>query len=498
MNKRCACITFLFLATALYAALNETGFRGLTFVNSALTERIGHFEFISGLSGHLAERKAQGISGFADVVYGINISPFEFLSLRALGVYKIDAMETIENIEGSGRASYGPGDTKIGVKFVPSALVRSTNPEYPRYLDFMEIGLMLDIIIPTGSERGAPHPYGSDTSFIGGKPYRFNSGGIHRFYTAGGFGFSPLFCITGKFPTTYPAFAHLNIGYNYVFGSIGELVFGIGSEVNYPGFTPYFEIFGTWRTYSKYQDGGIFLNLGFRFAPTENTIFTLAPSLRLADFSGVIWEPGDTRYHIQRGWGHNPPWAVHLSYSQGFDVFKPAPPKGVIKGAVVDAVTQEPVKAVIIFPDLDTAVMTVRKDIYDEKDRLYKLSDSPEEEQFMIEVVTPITTLMRVRAKRYVTRDTVISLGPGEKAIVNIELRRKKPKLSVLTGTIVDKETGELIKNATISFPETNIKPVKVKNGIFKIKLKPETYVIKVEAPGYIPCLLYTSPSPRD
>lgn len=94
---------------------------------------------------------------------------------------------------------------------------------------------------------------------------------------------------------------------------------------------------------------------------------------------------------------------------------------------------------------------------------------------------------VRVAAYGYYTKESAVTINENEPIIVNYSME-KIPRAS-LTGTVVDKKTGQSIKDAIILLQEdANVVPVRSdSNGDFTLEAYEGNYTVKVSARGYKP-----------
>jgi outer membrane protein OmpA-like peptidoglycan-associated protein len=411
----------------------------------------------------------RGRCWIGDFLFALGFSFTEYLSLNMNCAYHADVMRTDVDRNGSGAASYGLGDTHLGMKFTPTRIRSLVSAEVSKVF---ELGLYPMISFETGRDRGnAEVRCAHDTVY--GEPCRRQNGGIHRYFTAGGLTSGGKVLLTLNIPTEPKLPIHVNFGYvTYPEPAVAsKMSYGVGIECVYPGFTPFVEIFGEERQDRNYSDMGLYLTPGLRFGSVENVWITLAVDFRL---SKEPPEMNNDKYRIQGGFGGAPDWVLNFNISQGYD-FRPPPPMGkaVIAGRVMDE-NGKPVRAVVFFADTNVA---------SDVEGAYKMEIEPGKVVGYASPVNKDAYLPSEEVTKYVSG--------GEKEIVNFRLKSKPkeeaPKAAILMGKVIDQVTKALL-SATISFPETSLPSVTADaSGVFKTEVPAETYVVKVEKEGYVP-----------
>ena len=80
-----------------------------------------------------------------------------------------------------------------------------------------------------------------------------------------------------------------------------------------------------------------------------------------------------------------------------------------------------------------------------------------------------------------------------------IVMRSLRPYMFAVSGAVIDHETGEPIPFANVFIPSLDVGDISNRDGIFSIPNIPvRSCSLAISYIGYEPCLLYTSPSPRD
>ncbi|MCK4353222.1 OmpA family protein [candidate division WOR-3 bacterium] len=477
--KKLLFIIGIFLGYSLSGAPTSTGTSGLNKIISASPEKLGRLSYSLGIWGYTGKRTEKigylipsdsalpmNRCAILDISLGIGFSFTNYLSLNLNSRYLLDVMETNKEVTGSVCLSYGFSDIELGMKFSPTQAIRLASPGFTKLFD---LGVHPVITIPLGDEREDISTTPAINSLFG-KSYRFNKGGIHRFFTAGGYTYGGKGLLTINFPT-YPSIkVHINGGYMIYPhpDTCNKLSYGAGIEFDYYRFTPFVEVYGEKRVNNIYNDGGFCLSPGLRFETGKNSWITLSMDFKLAG--------ADTNFsssppiNIQSGFGANPPWAINLAISKGFDFIRPPIEKGIIAGKVVDKATEKPIEAILSFIEFDTTVIT-------DESGYYKIE---------LPVGKTMIQASPLQEGEYEPAPTVaVSIEPDQKNIVNFALERKKVPISILTGRIIDKVT-ETPCMATISFPETQLPEIRSDiSGVYKTELPPGTYAVEVKKTGY-------------
>lgn len=470
--------TSLLVGTVAWSAPTATATNGLHSIISAQTEPFGRLTYSWGFSVYWGERDeiidgltpqqqdsayAAGKSILADIFLGAGFSFTEYLSLntdiRLLG----DVMRTRGLPDGSGGVSIGPSDTRMGLKFNIAKLIRSGAPQF---LPFVDFALYPMVSFSSAQERTpVSNVYASDTIF--GEACRFNRGGLLRYFGADGFTYGGKVLLTASLPMKPEVNLHLNGGYIvYPDSKCNKYSYGGGVEFLYQGFTPFIEVYTEGRAESDLNDGGTYLTPGLKFATGSAFWSTLLVEIRLAGKDSLHL---DEVHHIEKGFGSTPPWRVQLVFSQGLDFVKPPIKKGIIAGKVIDAKTGVGIPAKITFGDFGEVVSTTSDGAYE------------------IELPTGKSKAYAVPLKEGYESSSVITVAvkADQKQIVGFKLEPKEKPISILAGTIREKNTGKPCI-AVISFPETDLPETRSdETGAYKVELIPGTYIVKVEKTGY-------------
>ncbi len=468
--------TSLLVGTVAWSAPTATATNGLHSIISAQTEPFGRLTYSWGFSGYWGKRDeiidelvpqdtgcAAGTSVLGDLFLGVGFSFTEYLSLnsdiRLLG----DMMGTRGTPTGVGCVSFGLSDTRMGLKFNASRLIRTTSPQF---LPFVDFALYPMVSFPTAQAREPVSTvYASDT--ILGKACRLNRGGLLRYFGADGFTYGGKVLLTASLPMKPEVNLHLNGGYMvYPDSKCNKYSYGGGVEFLYQGFTPFIELYTEGRAESDLNDGGTYLTPGLKFASGNNFWTTLLVEFRLSGTDALYL---NENYDIEKGFGSTPPWRIQLVFSQGLDFVKPPIKKGIIAGKVIDTSTGAGVAAQITFAGFDMVVSTASDGKY--------------------EIELPVGKTKAYAApieKGYASSSVItVTVEEGQKRIVNFKLEPKEKPISILAGAIREKNTGKPCI-AVISFPETDLPETRSdETGAYKVELIPGTYIVKVEKTGY-------------
>jgi hypothetical protein len=326
MRKTVCILSVLFVSTGAFAGQTKD----LQRVVSATTDAAGTFDYRLGFRAYLGASSdsvaplvdingnptppgKEGQCRLFNLGIGLGYTITDYLAVELGTLFLGDMTKTDIDAEGSGAVTYGLGDTHLGARFNAAALFSE---------DFREVfglGLHPVFTLPTGAEREEPtDTCAANTAFS--EPCRMGKGGLHRFYTAGGFtgGAELLFTYMASTEPEVPV--HLNLGYTVYPdpGICSKYTYGIGAGLSAGRWFPFLEICGYGRVKSAYNDGGIYVTPGVRSALPGNINVSLSMDIR------VTGEPSDfceEDYHIQGGFGPTPPWAINLGVSQAFQFF---------------------------------------------------------------------------------------------------------------------------------------------------------------------------------
>lgn len=146
-------------------------------------------------------------------------------------------------------------------------------------------------------------------------------------------------------------------------------------------------------------------------------------------------------------------------------------PVGVVTGRISDEDTDLPLAAVISFP-YESSLQGVVSD--------------PETGLYKMELPTGIHR-MSVSKDGYATAEVALEVIEGRTILEDVTLERKRVAKGTLTGKVTDASTGEPL-GAIITFPGSELPRTAsdLQTGIYKTELPPGTYVVTVEAQGYL------------
>lgn len=465
----------LLIGTVVWSAPTPTGTRGLNSIISAQTESFGRFGYSWGFSGYWGDRdeiidgvipqdsaNAAGSCILADIFLGMGFSFTDYMSINSDIRFLVDMMDTRGTPDGGNCVSYGLSDTRIGLKFNVLRAIRGTSPQL---LPFMDFAIYPMVSFSTAQTRDSVSTtYASDTIF--GKACRFNRGGLLRYFGTGGFTYGGKLLLSTSLKTKPEINLHLNGGYMvYPDNGCNKYSYGVGIEFLYKKFIPFVELYTEGRTDSDYNDGGTYLTPGLRFASGTNFWNTLLVEFRLSGTDELYL---NEEYNIEKGFGTTPPWRIQLMFSQGLDFAEPPVKKGVIAGKVIDAETGTGMESQITFGDI--IVSTTSDGEYEVELPVGKIEAfaSPLMDGYKISSIITIT------------------VKQDQKQIVDFKVVQEKKPLSILAGTIKEKDTGRPCI-AVISFPETDLPETHSdETGAYKVELVSGTYIVKIEKTDYV------------
>jgi outer membrane protein OmpA-like peptidoglycan-associated protein len=325
------------------------------------------------------------------------------------------------------RVSIDRADTDIGAKLVLGKLFGSN----------LRFALYPWVSIATGQERDTTLHNMYYASYYGRRSYS-NSGGVFRYFTNGTVAPGGAIFLSRTSQTHAPISLNLNLGYQMK-GAASELQYGLGGDILFfDYFDPFIEFWG------KRRMGGVdfgddlpsYLSLGMKFLgqgmSADICVDLLVIGKREYDFEDFLpsnlEEAADN--HVATGWGMRPTWAINFGFGYSYDFYKmrPVTNHGMVIGRIIDAVTKDPVDAII-------AVTGTPRLISDPLTGSYE----GETDHGQVRVV--------VAKKGYVSQTKLAMVSRGEKAIVDFEL---EPQVThgVITGKTIDKWTTKPIENA--------------------------------------------------
>jgi hypothetical protein len=94
---------------------------------------------------------------------------------------------------------------------------------------------------------------------------------------------------------------------------------------------------------------------------------------------------------------------------------------------------------------------------------------------------------MRVSKDGYSPSEVALEVPQGRTILKDITLEKKRVAKGILTGKVSNASTGEAL-GAMIRFSGTNLPPTAsdLQTGIYRTEIPPGTYVVTVEAQGYL------------
>ncbi len=446
--------------------------------------------------------------GGGDIDFAIGYSITKYLEMFVHAVYKIDGLDESEDVRDTfnlNLAAHGFGDVTVGLKFDIMPLFTDQ--------EIFHFGILPFVTIPTGQKAGEFTPY-EDIQF--NREFTRFSGGLYRYFSSGDWDYGLHLLGTIYTPSEVPLELTGNVGYvvhtKTLVGDGGqpatsadrsyfnEWVMGAGFAFHFPGFTPFVEL--SYRRGVSLTGSDLYPTIparkrvgyvtgGFRFESSSGVVFDLVGDyLIFGDFDSIPDLINNT--YIPTGYGAAPLWCANLGISYFYDYYKPEPPappkpekpkpvvvvknnKTIVTGTVVDRATGDPLEALISFPG--TAIPVVNSD----SNGIYKIE---------INVDSIPDKILRIRCKKpgYSWKEKTVTLIKNQPVVVDFELKKKEVAQGTIMGKIID-ANGDKPMLAKVSFPENaNIRPVlsNANTGIYKITLPPGTYVVSVEADGYI------------
>jgi hypothetical protein len=146
-------------------------------------------------------------------------------------------------------------------------------------------------------------------------------------------------------------------------------------------------------------------------------------------------------------------------------------PIGVVTGKISDEDSEEALAAEITFP-FEESLQGI---ISDPESGIYKLE------------LPPGIHRMRILKEGYAQVEVPVQVVEGRTILKDVALKRKRAAKGTLTGKIADASTGEPL-GAMVRFSGTNLPPTAsdLSTGIYRTELPPGTYVVTIEAQGYL------------
>ncbi len=411
-----------------------------------------------------------------DVNFGIAYTFTKWLELSVSGKALIDAIkldpDASERIKGN-YASYGLGDTYIGVKLTSNGLFGST--------DAADIGAYGFYSINTGK---IPLPGYASASF-NTITYNKKSGGIFRFFTSNSRDFGVIGLLSIKTKTQVPMMINLNGGYvkrmfNTKISVANYYVYNASFSVEFGTFVPFIEVYGNKFKNTNYFENKyiLFAAGGVRFDTPAGLVIDIGSDFRVTHLANTLPDTMFTDpYYITLGYGAIPEWRIHLGLSYYYDFIKDLKyeiiketKKTMITGKIVDALSGKPLSAQLTLPGYSEDVSIV--------------TDSTG--TYCIEV-RPGTIRIKVTREGYKWVEKGIILEKGQTKIVDFVLNPKKKAIGTITGKVVNKSNQEIVI-ARISFPGTEIPAFTVDagTGIYRIDLTPGTYSMAASSDGFV------------
>lgn len=224
--------------------------------------------------------------------------------------------------------------------------------------------------------------------------------------------------------------------------------------------------------FTEWQENLISLTPGVRFKTPGGVNFDFAVDTRIRDIPDSLGYLASTDYYTR---DFVPDWRFIFQISNVVNLM-PAPPppppapvitKVKVMGKVTDAQTGEPLGAQISFPGTE----------------LPPVAADPETGIFSTQL-DPGTYRIHCEKEGYKWKEKVVNLKGKEEVVVDFALNRKA--LIMVTGKVID-NINETPVGANISIPNTDYKTISdPATGIYKIQLPPGSYVLHVEAEGYV------------
>ncbi len=228
--------------------------------------------------------------------------------------------------------------------------------------------------------------------------------------------------------------------------------------------------------FTELRENLIGITPGIRFKTPGGVIFDFAVDARLKELPDSLM----AIYSLDRNlFTYIPDWRFVFVMSNVYNVLPkkappppppppPAPKIAKVIGKIYDAETSEPLVAQIKLEGTDIPPIS------SDTNGFYSIELEPGRYSFYVEK----------EGYRWM-RKTIILKEEGE---VVLDFPLKKKELVLITGKIVDNITEEPI-GAKITIPETNLEGgiSDPETGVYRLKLSPGSYILRIEAEGYLP-----------
>lgn len=414
---------------------------------------------------------------FATLAYGIGYSFTNWLEVNIYSTAHLDAIDTPEAAgrvdENTNYASYGFGDTEVGLKLTTGGIFGAT-----KNADF---GVYCFYRLSTGDTYDTLKDNSSSFSI----DYIKNHGGIFRHFTTNSQDFGVKLLISFITSTQVPLAINLNGGYtqfNDLPSSISNPVmfdYSGSFSIKFGSFIPFFEIYGNKYMFNNINDGRLVHNLtgGVRFDTPIGLVIDLGADYRISkfvpDLKPTLNGISDVLF-LNDGWEGTPDWKVFFGLTYYYDFkkeeIKKEEPKTLITGKIIDGESGKPLSAIITLPGYSETLQIVT-----DSTGIYSIE------------VKPGSIRIKVEREGYKWQEKGIIIEKGQTKIVDFALNKKVVAQGILTGTVKDKSTGENIK-ATLSFPQTDIPSFTPdpQTGVYRISLNPGTYTLAATLDGYV------------
>ncbi len=215
---------------------------------------------------------------------------------------------------------------------------------------------------------------------------------------------------------------------------------------------------------------------GIRFKTPGGVIFDFAIDARLKELPDSL----AAIYSLDRNlFTYVPDWRFVFVMSNVYNVLPkkappppppppPAPKIAKVTGKVYDAATGEPLVAQIKLEGTD------KPPISSDTNGFYSIELEPGRYSFYVE------------KEGYRWKRKTVILKEGAEVVLDFPLKRKE--LVLITGKILDNITEEPI-GAKITIPETKFEGTisDPETGVYRLKLPPGSYILHIEAEGYLP-----------
>ena len=267
--------------------------------------------------------------------------------------------------------------------------------------------------------------------------------------------------------------------------TVEDNVLNLGFALEFP--TPYATVFTEYSMnhyLDRESDNNVaYFSPGIRFHTNSGFLMDVVFDLGLTDFDPAYYDLGHALYQDNQNLtederadraplpnGGTNDWGIGVNLAFSSDLIKDTgPTTGTISGIVTDVNSGEVLGAVVTFPGLPVD----------------SVSSDPATGFYEADV-PPGSVPISVAAEGYQPASATVVLQAGQNVVKDFEMR-PLAAAGMITGTVIDSETGEAVV-AAISIADME-EPISVEtdaDGVFRFEVPEGTWTIKAEAEDYI------------